>query len=128
MMPRLNGIRAAEQIRDMKLPVRILLLSMYSDEGLIHQALHSGVKGFVLKSSLSEELLQAIHTVAMGETFLSKSVSSVVMDSVTRPHTMQTDNPLDSLSPRKKEIMQLVAEEHTSSEIGKILFISEKNS
>jgi two-component system response regulator NreC len=126
MMPRLNGIRAAEQIRDMKLPVRILLLSMYSDEGLIHQAMHSGVKGFVLKTSLSEELLQAIHTVALGETFLSKSVSSVVMDSVTRPHTMQTDNPLDSLSPREKEIMQLVAEEHTSSEIGKILFISEK--
>ena len=52
MMPRLNGIQAAEQIRALKLPVSILLLSMYSDEGLIHQAMHSGVKGFVLKLSL----------------------------------------------------------------------------
>ena len=126
MMPRLNGIQAAEQIRALKLPTSILLLSMYSDEGLIHQAMHSGVKGFVLKTSVSEELLQAIHAVARGETFLSKSVSSIVMDRITRPNTLQTDNPLDSLSPREKEIMQLIAEEHTSSEIGKILVISEK--
>ncbi len=126
MMPRLNGIQAAEQIRALKLPTSILLLSMYSDEGLIHQAMHSGVKGFVLKNSVSEELLQAIHAVARGETFLSKSVSSIVMDRITRPNTQQTDNPIDSLSPREKEIMQLIAEEHTSSEIGKILVISEK--
>ena len=126
MMPRLNGIQAADQIRALKLPTSILLLSMYSDEGLIHQAMHSGVKGFVLKTSVSEELLQAIHAVARGETFLSKSVSSIVMDRITRPNTQQTDNPIDSLSPREKEIMQLIAEEHTSSEIGKILVISEK--
>ena len=126
MMPRLNGIQAAEQIRALKLPASILLLSMYSDEGLIHQAMHSGVKGFVLKTSVSEELLQAIHAVARGESFLSKSVSSIVMDRITRPNTQQTDNPIDSLSPREKEIMQLIAEEHTSSEIGKILVISEK--
>lgn len=126
MMPRLNGIQAAEQIRALKLPASILLLSMYSDEGLIHQAMHSGVKGFVLKTSVSEELLQAIHAVARGETFLSKSVSSIVMDRITRPNTLQTDNPLDSLSPREKEIMQLIAEEHTSGEIGRILVISEK--
>ena len=126
MMPRLNGIQAAEQIRALKLPVSILLLSMYSDEGLIHQAMHSGVKGFVLKTSVSEELLQAIHDVAWGESFLSKSVSSIVMDRITRPNTLQTDNPIDNLSPREKEIMQLIAEEHTSGEIGRILVISEK--
>ena len=126
MMPRLNGIQAAEQIRALKLPTSILLLSMYSDEGLIHQAMHSGVKGFVLKTSVSEELLQAIHSVARGEFFLSKSVSSIVMDRITRPNTLQTDNPIDSLSPREKEIMQLIAEEHTSGEIGRILVISEK--
>ena len=126
MMPRLNGIQAAEQIRALKLPTSILLLSMYSDEGLIHQAMHSGVKGFVLKTSVSEELLQAIHAVARGESFLSKSVSSIVMDRITRPNTLQTDNPIDNLSPREKEIMQLIAEEHTSGEIGRILVISEK--
>lgn len=126
MMPRLNGIQAAEQIRLLKLPVSILLLSMHSDEGLIHQAMQSGIKGFVLKTAVSEELLEAIHAVAQGKTFLSKSISSIVMDRITRPQPRMTDDPLYTLSPREKEIMQLVAEEHTSSEIGKILFISEK--
>lgn len=126
MMPRLNGIQAAEQIRDMKLPVYILLLSMYSDEGLVHQALQSGVKGYVLKTSVSEELLWAIHAVARGETYLSTVISSIVVESAIHPHSVQNDDPLHVLSPREKEILQLIAEEHTSGEIGKLLFISEK--
>jgi DNA-binding NarL/FixJ family response regulator len=126
MMPRLNGIQAAEQIRDMKLPVNILLLSMYSDEGLVHQALQSGVKGYVLKTSLSEELLWAIHAVARGETYLSTVISSIVVESAVHPHSLHSDDPLHVLSPREKEILQLIAEEHTSGEIGKLLFISEK--
>jgi DNA-binding NarL/FixJ family response regulator len=126
MMPRLNGIQAAEQIRDLKLPVNILLLSMYSDEGLVHQALHSGVKGYVLKTSVSEELLWAIRAVARGETYLSTVISSIVVESAIHPHATEAGDPLFVLSPREKEILQLIAEEHTSSEIGKLLFISEK--
>lgn len=126
MMPRLNGIQAAEQIRGMKLPVSILLLSMYSDEGLVHQALQSGVKGYVLKTSASEELLWAIRAVSRGETYLSTAISSIVVESALHPHAMQSDDPLNVLSPREKEILQLIAEEHTSGEIGKLLFISEK--
>jgi len=126
MMPRLNGIQAAEQIRGMKLPVNILLLSMYSDEGLVHQALQSGVKGYVLKTSVSEELLWAIRCVARGETYLSAMISSIVVESALHPRTLKNNDPLDDLSPREKEILQLIAEEHTSGDIGKILFISEK--
>lgn len=126
MMPRLNGIQAAERIREMKLPVNILLLSMYSDEALVHSALHSGVKGYVLKTSVSEELLWAIHAVARGETYLSAVISSIVVESALHPRPLQTDDPLNILSPREKEILQLIAEEHTSGEIGKLLFISEK--
>ena len=64
MMPRLNGIQAAEQIQSLKLPTPILLLSMYSDAGFVHKALQCDVKGYVLKSSVSDELLQAVRTVA----------------------------------------------------------------
>ena len=124
MMPRLNGIQAAEQIRDLKLPVNILILSMYSDEGLVHQALRSGIKGYVLKTSVSEELLWGIHAVARGETYLSAVISSIVVESSIHPP--KTDDPLHMLSPREKEVLQMIAEEHTSSEIGKLLFISEK--
>jgi len=127
MMPRMNGIQAAENIREKKLPAKILLLSMYSDPGLVHQALQSGAKGYVLKSSASDELLRAVRAVANGETFLSNPVSEILIESVINPNlTRDEDDPLSMLSPREKEIMQLIAEEHTSSEIADMLYISEK--
>ncbi len=126
MMPRLNGIQASEHIQNLKLPAKVLLLSMYSEEGLVHQALQSGAKGYVLKTSVSEELLQAVRAVSRGETYLSAAISSIVMESAYRPSALQSNNPLDNLSPREKEILQLIAEEHTSVEIANMLSISEK--
>ena len=127
MMPRMNGIQAAENIREKKLPVNILLLSMYSDEGFVHQALQSGVKGYVLKSSVSDELLWAVRTVASGKTYLSNPIAEIVVESAAHPRSaLQDGDPLSNLSPREKEILQLIAEEYTSAEIGKMLSISEK--
>jgi DNA-binding NarL/FixJ family response regulator len=127
MMPRMNGIQAAENISQMKLPTHILLLSMYSDEGFVHQALQCGVKGYVLKSSVSDELLWAVRAVASGKTYLSTPIAEIVVESAIHPHLgIQEGDPLSNLSPREKEILQLIAEEHTSAEIGKMLFISEK--
>ena len=127
MMPRMNGIQAAEKIRDMKLPTHILLLSMYSDEGFIHRALQCGVKGYVLKSSVSDELISAVRTVASGKTHFSESIAEIVVESTLNPSSgTQNNDPLSSLSPREKEVLQLIAEEYTSAEIGKMLFISEK--
>lgn len=126
MMPRLNGIQAAEQLRDLKLPVNILYLSMYSDVGLVRQALQSGAKGYVLKTSAGEELLEAIRAVARNETYLSAAISSIVTKNGFHPKARHNDNPLDDLSPREKEVLQLIAEEHTSGEISSILSISEK--
>lgn len=127
MMPRLNGIQAAEGVRELKLPTQILLLSMYSDPGFVHQALQSGVKGYVLKSSVSDELLWAVRAVAAGKTYLSSPISEIVIESAINPHvTLPDGDPLSNLSPREKQILQLIAEEYTSAEIGKMLFISEK--
>jgi two-component system response regulator NreC len=127
MMPRMNGIQAAENIREMKQLVKILLLSMYSDPGLVHQALQSGAKGYVLKSSASDELLRAVRAVANGETYLSSPISEILIESVANPNLhRQEDDPLSMLSPREKEILQLVAEEYTSNEIAEMLYISEK--
>ncbi|MGZ9163824.1 MAG: response regulator [Anaerolineales bacterium] len=126
MMPRMNGIQAAENIREMRLPTNILLLSMYSDEGLVHQALQCGVKGYVLKSSVSDELIQAVRAVSNGQTYLSGPVSEIV-ESIIHPYPAGKDgDPLSNLSPREKQILQLIAEEHTSAEIAKMLAISEK--
>ena len=127
MMPRMNGIQAAENLREMKLSTNILLLSMYSDAGLVHQALQCGVKGYVLKSSVSDELLWAVRAVANGQTYLSSPISEIIVEGLVHSHTGQQDgDPLATLSPREKEVLQLIAEEHTSGEIAKLLFISEK--
>jgi DNA-binding NarL/FixJ family response regulator len=93
----------------------------------VYQALRSGVKGYVLKSSVSDELIWAVRAAARGETYLSPSIASIVEESVFRPHAaLVSEDPLASLSPREKEIMQLIAEEHTTAEIAAILSISEK--
>ena len=127
MMPRMNGIQAAENIQDLKLPTNILILSMYADEGFVHQALKCGVKGYVLKSSVSDELIQAVRAIANGQKFLSNPISEIIIESVMNPHpASQPGDVLSSLSPREKEVLQLIAEEHTSSEIAQLLFISEK--
>lgn len=127
MMPRLNGIQAAEYLYGLRLPTNILLLSMYSDPGFVHKALQFGVKGYVLKSSVSDELLKAVRTVAVGKIFLSPSAAEIINGRPARAGGSPKDNdPLSVLSPREKEILKLIAEEHTSVEIGKILFISDK--
>jgi DNA-binding NarL/FixJ family response regulator len=126
MMPRMNGIQAAEQLRNRKSATHILLLSMYADEGLVYQALQSGVNGYVLKSSVSDELVQAVHEIASGRRFLSGPISEIVMENAFKPRQTNDLDPLASLSPREKEIMQLIAEEHTSVEIAAFLSISEK--
>ncbi len=127
MMPRMNGIQAAEQIRSRKLRTKILLLSMYTDEALVYQALQSGINGYVLKSSASDELETAIREVAGGGKFLSSMVSEIALESAHKPYTnLEERDLLASLSPREKEIMQLVAEEYTSVEIAETLTISVK--
>jgi DNA-binding NarL/FixJ family response regulator len=126
MMPRLNGIQAAEQIRTLELNVKILFVSMYSDAGLVHQALQTGANGYILKTSAAEELLEAIRAVARGERYLGETISSMEMESSFRLNLKQVDNPLELLSPREKEILQLIAEEYTSGEVANILSISSK--
>jgi DNA-binding NarL/FixJ family response regulator len=126
MMPRLNGIQAAERVRDLKLPIHVILLSMHADEALVHQALLSGVRGYVLKTSASDELLMAVRTAARGELYLSESVSSIAMDNAFQWKSGAVNEPLDTLSPREKEVLQLIAETHTSAEIAEMMFVSEK--
>ena len=127
MMPLMNGIQAADAIHTLKLKTNILILSMYADEGFVHQALNYGVKGYVLKSSVSDELIWAVRAVANGQRYLSHPISEIISESAMHSHLpSQTNDPLSMLSPREKQILQLIAEEHTSGEIAKLLFISEK--
>ena len=126
-MPIMNGIQASARIQELKLPARIVILSMYADEGLVYQALQTGVNGYILKSAASEELISAVQAAYRDEIYLSTPISSMSVDpnNIRPEYQPQSDSP-SNLSPREKEVLQLIAEEHTSNEIAEILSISEK--
>lgn len=123
MMPRLNGIQAAAYLHEQAVPTRVVLLSMYADEGFVHQALQCGVKGYVLKSSVSDELIRAIRAVVKGQTYLSDPISDLTTNLRAAGQPIDV---LSTLSPREKEVLQLIAEEYTSGQIASMLGISEK--
>lgn len=122
-MPGMNGIEVARQIRERLPAVQILILSMHASAEHIVQALEAGVHGYLLKESAAQEVIQAVHAIHAGRRFLSSSVAEVVAESL---RSGKASNPLATLSAREREILQLVAEGHSSMQIGKILFLSSK--
>ncbi|HEX7588388.1 MAG TPA: response regulator transcription factor [Anaerolineae bacterium] len=126
-MPRLNGTQATEQIRAAHLPSQVVMLSMYSDETLVRQALRSGAKGYLLKRSVAEELLLAVRAAARGETFLSSSISgSILASALAQSSGSQDQSPFERLSAREKQVLKLVAEGNTNNAIAQEMEISVK--
>jgi DNA-binding NarL/FixJ family response regulator len=124
-MPGLNGLDAATQIVRADTSIRVLILSMHSAEEYVLRALRAGCAGYLLKRSAVSELEIAVRAVARGETYLSPSVSKQVVDDYVG-RTGGPADPLDALTPRQREILQLVAEGHTSKEIAERLQLSFK--
>lgn len=121
-MPRMNGIRAAEKLRSLNSKTRVLILSMHSSELLIRKALLAGAKGYLLKISVTEELLQALRTVYSGQIYLSPPVSSVMTEAfISGRSPGEVSGPLDQLTDRELEVLQLIAEGHTSQAIAQLL-------
>ncbi|MCX6028318.1 MAG: response regulator transcription factor [Chloroflexi bacterium] len=126
-MPRLNGVEAAGRVRSLDLPVQVVILSMYSDETLVRQALRSGARGYLLKSSVTEELLLAVRAAVHGETYLSPAISaSLVAELLAQPAGQDDVAAFGRLSPREREVLQLVTEGHTNAEIAALMHISAK--
>lgn len=126
-MPRLSGIQAAEQIHALKLGIEVVVLSMYGEETLVHQALRSGVKGYVLKNSVAEELMLAVRAASRGEVYLSPAVSGpLVQDLLELKAQGQEKTPFERLTRREREVLQLIAEGHTNAAIAHLLHLSVK--
>lgn len=124
-MPLLNGIEAAKRIRKILPSCKILILSMYSHEHYIHQLLEVGISGYLLKDSSGKEIIQAIRTAMNNETFLSPSISQIVVDSYLSPQKKSSyEERYAKLSNREREIFQLIAEGHSTRQITDILCIS----
>jgi DNA-binding NarL/FixJ family response regulator len=124
-MPRLNGIDAARQICE-KLPsVKVILVSMHSDEGYILRALKAGAKGYLLKASPESDVLNAIRAVAAGQAYFSPEISRVLADDYVREIRRRgVEDSYDLLSIREKEILQLLAGGRSNREIAEMLHVS----
>src|SRR6187455_1781686 len=124
-MPLLNGIEATRQIVKRSQAVRVLILSMHSDEAYITQALQAGARGYLLKDSADSDLIRAVTDVAAGRSFFSPAVAKVMLDDYVR-HLADKGivDRYDALSEREREVFQLIAEGHSNKEIADLLSIS----
>jgi len=124
-MPVLNGIDATRQIVRKAPKVRVLILSMYSDEAYVTRALNAGATGYLLKDSAGKELIKAITAVAQGTAYFSPAISRLMLDDyMRRAATTGVVDRYDTLSDREREIFQLVAEGKSNKEVAELLSIS----
>jgi two-component system, NarL family, response regulator NreC len=124
-MPMLNGIEATKQIIRRLPNCGILILSMHADEAYVTQALRAGAKGYLLKDSAGTDLIRAVTAVATGKSFFSPAVAKVMLDDyVQRLAEKGVDDRYELLSEREREILQLVAEGHSSKAVAELLSIS----
>jgi two-component system response regulator NreC len=124
-MPNLNGIEAAKQITDGKSGAAIIILSMHADESYILRALKAGARGYLLKDSAESDLVRAIRSVAEGKSFFSPAVSKVLLeDYVKKLQRTGSEDSYDLLTPREREILQLIAEGKSNKDVANLLNLS----
>ena len=125
-MPRKTGLQAAREITRRRPEVRVLMLSMHDSEQFLFEAIRAGAAGYVLKSSVDRDLVEACRATMRGEPFLSPGgVQALMRDYLERSRSGETADA-ELLTPREEEIVKLVAEARTNDEIAALLYISKK--
>src|SRR6516225_8932916 len=124
-MPNLNGIEAAQQMTEEDPDLAIVMVSMHSDESYVLRALKAGARGYLLKDSAEADLIKAVHAVAGGKSFFSPAVSKVLLDDYVRKlRRSGTEDAYDLLTPREREVLQLIAEGKSNKDIANLLNLS----
>ncbi len=123
VMPDLNGIEAARVIHANCPAVGILILSMHATAEYVYRAFEAGASGYLLKEKAVEEVIAAVRAVDAGKRYLSPAL----VESVLQPGAGHARSPVDSLSPRERQVLQLVVEGHSSKEIAWMIHLSPKS-
>jgi DNA-binding NarL/FixJ family response regulator len=124
-MPELNGIEACRQIHDSLPATQVVMLSMHSDEGYVLRALKAGARAYLLKDSAEADLALAIRAAANGKSFFSPAVAKLLLDDYIRKlERTGGEDSYELLTPREREILQLVAEGKSSKDVANLLKLS----
>lgn len=119
-MPELNGIEATRRLAAVAPQTRVLALSMHKDSTYVREILRAGARGYLLKDSIDADLLAAVRAISRGEGYLCPAVSDAVLDDYRK----QVTDPIDLLTSREREVLQMIAEGKTNKEIATILNLS----
>lgn len=122
-MPLMNGTEAARKITDRSAHIRVVMLSMHSNTVHVYRALQAGARGYVVKSALASELVDAIRTVHSGRRYLSKRHADDLLDRIV---SGMAEDPLSRLSAREREVLQMIAEGTSIVHIASTLSLSRK--
>lgn len=125
-MPLLNGLEATRQIKREYPEINVLILTMYDHEEYFRQVLEVGASGYIVKRAAASELVAAIRAVNRGEAVLSPSITRLLLEDYLQRYSNKTESDPDALSPREREVLQLIAEGKTSREIAEIMHLSVK--
>ena len=123
-MPGLNGLDALPALAQRCPQTRVVVLSMYAEEAFVRQALRGGARGYVLKGCDADVLVLAVREAVAGRHYLSPPLSERAIEAYLESARSAPPDPHETLTPREREVLQLVAEGHTGAEIGRRLSIS----
>lgn len=126
-MPNLRGIEATKELKGQYPGIKVLILTMHKDKEYLYHALSAGAEGYLLKEDADPELVNAIHAIRRGKTYLSPLISVQLQDLLVREARGSGTAPyLEPLTTREKQILKLIAEGRSSKEIAELLFISSR--
>jgi DNA-binding NarL/FixJ family response regulator len=126
-MPDVGGFDVVRELRRKRSDVKIIFLTMHSEEEVFQMAMDLGVNGYILKDSVTTDIVSAIRSVAAGKSFISPTLSSLLLNRRNRAERLRNDKPgLELLTPTERRILKLIADDKTSKEIGTELFISHR--
>jgi len=126
MMEDVSGIEVAKQVKESYPQIAIVILSMYGDKKHVLEALHAGAEAYVVKKSVSSELVRAVREASLGHRYLGRSITDMVVEAYLEKTDSESADPYETMSNREREVLHLTAHGYTSTEIAERLFIGRR--